>query len=97
MVFRYDMCVNWCMDFRSLNVLSSQAGKTLSARRWHAAFSEDGHLDIAKVLRRIQRGVGFFCLNYVVLLGKLKSQSGQSNSLEHTNAINRESLAYSKA
>lgn len=33
-----------------------QSGKTLSARRWHASFSEDGHLDIAKVLRRIQRG-----------------------------------------
>ncbi|CAN1245209.1 TBC1 domain family member 15 [Linum grandiflorum] len=33
-----------------------RAGKTLSARRWHAAFSEDGHLDIAPVLRRIQRG-----------------------------------------
>ncbi|XP_038692864.1 TBC1 domain family member 15-like isoform X2 [Tripterygium wilfordii] len=33
-----------------------RAGKTLSARRWHAGFSEDGHLDIAKVLRRIQRG-----------------------------------------
>lgn len=33
-----------------------RAGKTLSARRWQAAFSEDGHLDIAKVLRRIQRG-----------------------------------------
>ncbi|KAJ8749105.1 hypothetical protein K2173_013712 [Erythroxylum novogranatense] len=33
-----------------------RAGKTLSARRWHAAFSDDGHLDIAKVLRRIQRG-----------------------------------------
>ncbi|XP_050149667.1 rab GTPase-activating protein 22-like isoform X3 [Malus sylvestris] len=33
-----------------------RAGKTLSERRWHAAFSEDGHLDIAKVLRRIQRG-----------------------------------------
>ncbi|XP_050208481.1 rab GTPase-activating protein 22 isoform X2 [Mercurialis annua] len=33
-----------------------RAGKTLSARRWHAAFSEDGHLDIAIVLRRIQRG-----------------------------------------
>ncbi|XP_020115156.1 TBC1 domain family member 15 [Ananas comosus] len=31
-------------------------GKTLSARRWHASFSEDGNLDIAKVLRRIQRG-----------------------------------------
>ncbi|KAM6545997.1 hypothetical protein CsatB_026733 [Cannabis sativa] len=27
-----------------------------SPRRWNAAFSEDGHLDIAKVLRRIQRG-----------------------------------------
>ncbi|XP_048233009.1 TBC1 domain family member 15 isoform X5 [Ricinus communis] len=33
-----------------------RAGKTLSSRRWHAAFSGDGHLDIAKVLRRIQRG-----------------------------------------
>lgn len=33
-----------------------RAGKTLSARRWHASFSEEGHLDIAKVLRRIQRG-----------------------------------------
>ncbi|XP_061367481.1 uncharacterized protein LOC133310548 isoform X2 [Gastrolobium bilobum] len=33
-----------------------RAGKTLSARRWHASFSEDGRLDIAKVLRRIQRG-----------------------------------------
>ncbi|XP_052187491.1 rab GTPase-activating protein 22-like isoform X2 [Diospyros lotus] len=30
--------------------------KTLSARRWQAAFSKDGHLDIAGVLRRIQRG-----------------------------------------
>ncbi|KAK7267422.1 hypothetical protein RIF29_20096 [Crotalaria pallida] len=33
-----------------------RAGKTLSARRWHASFSEDGQLNIAKVLRRIQRG-----------------------------------------
>ncbi|XP_012442944.1 uncharacterized protein LOC105767908 isoform X1 [Gossypium raimondii] len=33
-----------------------RVGKTLSARRWHAAFSDDGHLDIEKVLRRIQRG-----------------------------------------
>ncbi|XP_060970703.1 rab GTPase-activating protein 22-like isoform X1 [Cannabis sativa] len=33
-----------------------RAGKTLSPRRWNVAFSEDGHLDIAKVLRRIQRG-----------------------------------------
>ncbi|KAK8702027.1 hypothetical protein V6N13_020397 [Hibiscus sabdariffa] len=33
-----------------------RAGKTLSGRRWHAAFSEEGRLDMAKVLRRIQRG-----------------------------------------
>ncbi|KAL2992209.1 hypothetical protein AAZX31_10G036700 [Glycine max] len=33
-----------------------RAGKTLSQRRWQASFSQDGHLDIAKVLRRIQRG-----------------------------------------
>ncbi|XP_028777055.1 TBC1 domain family member 15 [Neltuma alba] len=33
-----------------------RAGKTLSERRWHASFTQDGHLDIAKVLRRIQRG-----------------------------------------
>ncbi|KAF3341177.1 TBC1 domain family member 15 isoform X2 [Carex littledalei] len=31
-------------------------GKTLSARRWNASFSPDGHLDIAAVLQRIQRG-----------------------------------------
>ncbi|KAK8565275.1 hypothetical protein V6N12_058842 [Hibiscus sabdariffa] len=34
-----------------------RAGKTLSGRRWHAAFSEEGRLDMAKVLRRIQRGL----------------------------------------
>ncbi|XP_010438433.1 PREDICTED: TBC1 domain family member 15-like isoform X2 [Camelina sativa] len=34
----------------------SRAGKTLSARRWHAAFTEDGNLDMERVLRRIQRG-----------------------------------------
>ncbi|KAL6505237.1 hypothetical protein OROGR_025054 [Orobanche gracilis] len=34
----------------------ARVGKTLSPRRWNAAFSEDGHLDIAGVLRRIQRG-----------------------------------------
>ncbi|KAK8717942.1 hypothetical protein V6N13_045192 [Hibiscus sabdariffa] len=33
-----------------------RVGKTLSARRLQAAFSEDGRLDIEKVLRRIQRG-----------------------------------------
>ncbi|XP_073302282.1 rab GTPase-activating protein 22-like isoform X3 [Primulina huaijiensis] len=34
----------------------ARVGKTLSPRRWNASFSEDGHLDIAGVLRRIQRG-----------------------------------------
>ncbi|VFQ59721.1 unnamed protein product [Cuscuta campestris] len=34
----------------------TRAGKTLSPRRWNAAFSPDGKLDIAAVLRRIQRG-----------------------------------------
>ncbi|PHT44435.1 hypothetical protein CQW23_13593 [Capsicum baccatum] len=33
-----------------------RAGKTLSERRWKAAFSQEGYLDIAGVLRRIQRG-----------------------------------------
>ncbi|PHU22649.1 hypothetical protein BC332_07756 [Capsicum chinense] len=35
----------------------SRVGKTLSERRWKAAFSKDGYLDIAAVLRRIQRGI----------------------------------------
>ncbi|XP_008803209.2 TBC1 domain family member 15 isoform X1 [Phoenix dactylifera] len=33
-----------------------RAGKTLSTRRWQAAFSPEGRLDIASVLSRIQRG-----------------------------------------
>ncbi|KAL3851240.1 hypothetical protein ACJIZ3_013122 [Penstemon smallii] len=33
-----------------------KAGKTLSARKWNAAFSPDGYLDIGKTLSRIQRG-----------------------------------------
>ncbi|XP_043689698.1 rab GTPase-activating protein 22-like isoform X2 [Telopea speciosissima] len=33
-----------------------KAGKTLSARKWHAAFTPEGHLDISKSLERIQRG-----------------------------------------
>ncbi|XP_016434455.1 uncharacterized protein LOC107760862 isoform X2 [Nicotiana tabacum] len=34
----------------------ARVGKTLSERRWNAAFSKEGYLDIAGVLRRIQRG-----------------------------------------
>ncbi|KAL6909621.1 hypothetical protein ACP4OV_001902 [Aristida adscensionis] len=33
-----------------------KAGKTLSVRKWHAAFSRQGCLDIASVLSRIQSG-----------------------------------------
>ncbi|KAJ0983222.1 hypothetical protein J5N97_011477 [Dioscorea zingiberensis] len=33
-----------------------KAGRTLSVRRWHAAFSPDGCLDISQTLGRIQRG-----------------------------------------
>ncbi|KAF8643989.1 hypothetical protein HU200_066629 [Digitaria exilis] len=33
-----------------------KAGKTLSVRKWHAAFSREGFLDIASILSRIQRG-----------------------------------------
>ncbi|KAF8391501.1 hypothetical protein HHK36_023806 [Tetracentron sinense] len=33
-----------------------KAGRTLSARRWQAAFTPEGYLDIAKTLSRIQRG-----------------------------------------
>ncbi|XVE80316.1 hypothetical protein DITRI_Ditri14bG0129900 [Diplodiscus trichospermus] len=31
-------------------------GKTLSARKWQAAFSPEGRLDVGKILHRIQRG-----------------------------------------
>ncbi|XP_039130031.1 TBC1 domain family member 15-like [Dioscorea cayenensis subsp. rotundata] len=33
-----------------------KAGKTLSARRWRAAFNPEGYLDIGQTLGRIQRG-----------------------------------------
>ncbi|KAK1324456.1 hypothetical protein QJS10_CPA01g00960 [Acorus calamus] len=33
-----------------------KAGKTLSVRRWRAAFNQEGYLDIGKTLSRIQRG-----------------------------------------
>ncbi|KAL8510553.1 hypothetical protein ACS0TY_017395 [Phlomoides rotata] len=33
-----------------------KAGKTLSARKWNAAFTPEGYLDIGKTLGRIQRG-----------------------------------------
>ncbi|XP_030553537.1 rab GTPase-activating protein 22 isoform X1 [Rhodamnia argentea] len=45
-----------CNDDARKTRFKVKPGKTLSARKWHAAFSENGHLDITKVLRRIQRG-----------------------------------------
>ncbi|KAF0896878.1 hypothetical protein E2562_029568, partial [Oryza meyeriana var. granulata] len=33
-----------------------KVGKTLSVRKWHAAFTPEGRLDIASVLNRIQKG-----------------------------------------
>ncbi|XP_056163686.1 rab GTPase-activating protein 22 isoform X1 [Syzygium oleosum] len=45
-----------CNDDARKTRFKVKPGKTLSARKWHAAFSEKGHMDIAKVLRRIQRG-----------------------------------------
>ncbi|BAF28536.1 Os11g0587500 [Oryza sativa Japonica Group] len=33
-----------------------KVGKTLSVRKWHAAFTREGRLDIASVLNRIQKG-----------------------------------------
>ncbi|GAY52209.1 hypothetical protein CUMW_140160 [Citrus unshiu] len=37
-------------------------GKTLSARKWQAAFTPEGQLDIGKTLSRIHRGVAIFCV-----------------------------------
>ncbi|KNA18892.1 hypothetical protein SOVF_066990 isoform B [Spinacia oleracea] len=45
-----------CHDSVPKSRFKLKTGKTLSARRWRASFSEEGQLDIAKVLRRIQRG-----------------------------------------
>ncbi|KAM7521730.1 hypothetical protein LguiA_011632 [Lonicera macranthoides] len=63
-----------------------RSGKTLSARRWQAAFSQDGILDIASVLRRIQRGGIHPSIKGVVwefLLGCFdpNSTSGERNEL----------------
>ncbi|KAK8615144.1 hypothetical protein V6N13_068928 [Hibiscus sabdariffa] len=45
-----------CTDDVPRTRFKIKPGKTLSARKWQAAFSPDGHLDIGKTLRRIQRG-----------------------------------------
>ncbi|CAA0832190.1 Ypt/Rab-GAP domain of gyp1p superfamily protein [Striga hermonthica] len=45
-----------CQDDVPKTRFKARVGKTLSPRRWNAAFTDDGHLDMAGVLRRIQRG-----------------------------------------
>ncbi|KAL8055236.1 hypothetical protein ABFX02_04G043800 [Erythranthe guttata] len=45
-----------CQADAPMTRFKARVGKTLSPRRWNAAFTQDGHLDIAGVLRRIQRG-----------------------------------------
>jgi len=64
-----------CTDDVPKSKFKIKAGKTLSARKWHAAFSPDGCLDIASVLSRIQRGVRFlifwsycFSVSYMLLV-----------------------------
>ncbi|XP_020112551.1 TBC1 domain family member 15-like [Ananas comosus] len=45
-----------CRDDVPRTRFKPRPGRTLSARRWHASFSEEGYLDIALVLKRVQRG-----------------------------------------
>ncbi|KAL8089128.1 hypothetical protein AgCh_038778 [Apium graveolens] len=45
-----------CEDNAPKSRFKHWVGRTLSERRWKAAISEDGHVDIVGVLRRIQRG-----------------------------------------
>ncbi|OVA19200.1 Rab-GTPase-TBC domain [Macleaya cordata] len=45
-----------CTDDVPKSRFKPRLGQTLSVRKWNSAFSEDGHLDMAKVLSRIQRG-----------------------------------------
>ncbi|KAI3866002.1 hypothetical protein MKX03_019527 [Papaver bracteatum] len=45
-----------CADDVPKTKFKIKAGKTLSERRWRAAFSPEGYLDIAKTLSRIHRG-----------------------------------------
>ncbi|RYQ97178.1 hypothetical protein Ahy_B08g093193 isoform A [Arachis hypogaea] len=48
-----------CINDVPVSRFKIKPGKTLSPRKWHAAFTEEGYLDIGKILRRIYRGVCF--------------------------------------
>ncbi|QHN95787.1 hypothetical protein HN51_043727 [Arachis hypogaea] len=45
-----------CINDVPVSRFKIKPGKTLSPRKWHAAFTEEGYLDIGKILRRIYRG-----------------------------------------
>lgn len=53
---------NTPIAFRGYNSTFMQAGKTLSVRKWQAAFNPEGQLDISKTLNRIHRGVSSISL-----------------------------------
>jgi hypothetical protein len=45
-----------------------QAGRTLSSRKWQAAFTPEGYLDISKTLSRIYRGVTVLLRDLIINL-----------------------------
>ncbi|AES66904.1 putative Rab-GTPase-TBC domain-containing protein [Medicago truncatula] len=45
-----------CSNDVPISRFKIKAGKTLSPRKWHDAFTQEGYLDIGKTLRRIYRG-----------------------------------------
>ncbi|MED6191624.1 hypothetical protein PIB30_001902 [Stylosanthes scabra] len=45
-----------CINDVPVSRFKIKSGKTLSPRKWHAAFTQEGYLDIGKILRRIYRG-----------------------------------------
>ncbi|XP_072980813.1 rab GTPase-activating protein 22 isoform X1 [Typha angustifolia] len=71
-------------------------GKTLSARRWHASFSEEGYVDIAKVLRRIQCGGVHPTIKGVVWEFLLGCYDPKSTFQERTNLREHRRSEYEK-
>ncbi|MQM01944.1 hypothetical protein Taro_034705 [Colocasia esculenta] len=53
-----------CRDDAPKTRFKPMSRKTLSARRWHSSFSDEGYLNIARVLRRVQRGVRYLYIKF---------------------------------
>ncbi|PIA26744.1 hypothetical protein AQUCO_09000010v1 [Aquilegia coerulea] len=49
-----------------------KAGKTLSERKWRSAFTPEGHLDIARRLYRIQRGLYWSIFLAIIFVDKVQ-------------------------